>query len=454
MKTSQDACSWTAAIETNYLVLRDGWHGGLEKIVSENIVPRRGTWAESVRNHFNEIETPVFLDRWFTSHSVLGDLLVDDEAQELQIIGCIQTKAWIAGALVLQVFVRLDSSTLDSDRVGPVRRKLVALADQFDELFAPSAVKLCQWIYIVDETLKSVTSQDAVLAWAKHNVMRSFGDLYCAFDPVTMVLQVGPEIPNDLRWYISELPGSIPPFHTMEFDAVIRYYATKYLLAKLTEGAESDMARALDSSELIETRPANIGFISVLASINPWHRDPSAQLGAVIEKINNAILEMHDRLVRLGALYAIYHMDTFWHSGFLVLARPYYVGGDLLKRERSEIGELTLSDYYRRSALATEDYYMKKLTGASERLKIQLGHLQTMSAVRNEQQTAVLNRLVVILTLVSAGLAILQLVGIFDELRNWRLLVVALVLIGAVIASIIAATYKSRGQQREPRNGR
>ena len=184
---------------------------------------------------------------------------------------------------------------------------------------------------------------------------------------------VGPtDEPKYYRWYFSQLPGSKPPFANAEFHAAIRYQATRYLFHQINVDAEAEMDRLRNTNLATEASLKTTGFMRLLASLSPWYHDPTAELGELIEEINNGIQSMYTRLRRLEVLYDFFKIDAEWKSGFFTLTRPRYRGGPLVDKDWRDAGKLTLADYYRRSALAVEDFYRKKYVGSIEELEAKL----------------------------------------------------------------------------------
>ncbi|MCB0240595.1 MAG: hypothetical protein KDH08_18595 [Anaerolineae bacterium] len=452
MPSTPEALSWTIAIEMDYLVSRQCWYGGLKDKIGGLITPEPTTWDQAIDKHFEEQKTPVFLDRWFTADALLGEVILASSASKLSIQGGIQSTAWMADYLVLRVYFRFTDPIVQKVEVKELHDQIHFQASMFDanisSATADPPIQLCQWTFIVDETLKGVGNQAEVLEWCKQDLMRGLDDAYSAFDPVTSVIMVGPtDEPKYYRWYFSQLPGSKPPFANAEFHAAIRYQATRYLFHQINVDAEAEMDRLRNTNLATEASLKTTGFMRLLASLSPWYHDPTAELGELIEEINNGIQSMYTRLRRLEVLYDFFKIDAEWKSGFFTLTRPRYRGGPLVDKDWRDAGKLTLADYYRRSALAVEDFYRKKYVGSIEELEAKQNYLQTRSAVRNERQTSTLNKLVLVLTLVSAGLAALQVLGLPDGWNDERLLFFALGFIGIMIIAVAAANVYAAKKQ-------
>lgn len=85
--------------------------------------------------------------------------------------------------------------------------------------------------------------------------------------------------------------------------------------------------------------------------------------------------------------------------------------GDLIALQSDEAGTLTLTAYLRRSAQNILSFYIQRLDDSMAEIGALLSALNTMASINSAQQAEILNRLILILTVASAQLALLQVVS-------------------------------------------
>lgn len=453
MTTSEPARSWRVAIETNYLVSRYCWNGGLEELIETTIIPERADWAKAVHEHFDELETPVFLDRLSHAYAILGTIKIDQPYQEHQIRGAMSTIAWLPDYLVLRVLFW-------QDRLAkPTGDRLSSLAHQFEaqsiNQLTIELPMLCQCVYQVDESLSGVYNHDDVLVWSNKDRPAPFlkiGALYSAFEPFTTVLHVvDPGSPQKYVHYSAKPPTIQLLRPSPEIDAAIQCLATRHIARNLRFDAEL-VVKGTRSSKLPNgAKTISIGFWHLLASLYPGYHDPFATLGGVIDGANNEISQMYGLVRAFNTLYPVYDLELEPQSGTLIVTRV-GSGGILAAKDSDDVRKLSFANYYRRSALATRDYYKPKFAELVEELKAYLSYLQTASTARNEQRTAILNRLVLILTFVSAGLALLQVFGATEGWSIYWLLLTGLLMICLVIGAVYYANKRVSKEAAQSRS--
>ena len=162
------------------------------------------------------------------------------------------------------------------------------------------------------------------------------------------------------------------------------------------------------------------------------------------------MLRIRKNITSLEAMYATFHSDWFWRPGSLRLARVGYARGTLVSVDDGEVGQLSLTEYYRRSALNTEEYYRTRFNDALNSLDGLLKYLRTAAALRTEQQAGVLNQLVLVLTITSLWLAALQVLGALPKWQNGKLILAAIFLVSVIVwAIILIANRRLRHQQKD-----
>lgn len=432
--------------EAAFLVTKDTWYGGLESFVEQHRRPDGDINLKAVHEHLNQQNDPILVDRNYMRHAFVADLmpgieLMTDASLRIKVVTTMI--AWLAGSLVLRVRFIRDTDPAAVDGSVDSEEKISALLNTFirslEEAVKPSPVLLCRWLFYTDESLDSVNTQDELMPWIEAHVSRTSGDLYASFGTETMILQISETSPTvTFRWYMPQVNSKSYPDAFNEIQAADIYLATDALFEKMKADVENTISNAEKAVEQENPYPVVPGWFELIVSRNPQYHDGLQATSSRISELNHSVLNTQNKLARLESLYSIFHDNWAWQFGSLKLVRAWYARGRLVTTEQDEAGQLTLAEYYRRSGLRIEEFYRHRFDRALQRLLGQLEYLRTVAALRAEQQAAVLNRLVLLLTVVTVFLAALQVLSTFSIFQDYGLFIVAGVFVVAIVGVILA----------------
>lgn len=444
------------AVEAVFLVTRETWYGGLESFLEQHRRPDGNLNLEPVRKHFDQRSDSILVDRNYTQHAFVAELMLSPQPMtdaNSRIKAIATMIAWLAGSFILHVRIATSGSPLTIDGTVGSKETASTLRDEFvkslQKAATPPPVPLCRWVFIRDESLNSISTQDELAPWIETHDTRKFGDLYASFRTYTTILHIIETPPIvTFRWYIAQADSESHPYLLNEIRAADIYLATDVLFDEMKADVEAQIVKAREAVERENDNPAAPGWLGLIASLNPQHEDDLRTTAGRISELNHSVLNIQNSIARLESLYSIYHEDWPWRHDSLKLARVGYVRGRLVSTEQDEAGQLTLAEYYRRSGLRIEEFYRHKFDHALQGLHEQLDYLRTVAALRTEQQAAVLNRLVLLLTFVTIILAVLQIFSALPAFQDYKLLIIAGVLIGIVIIGVVLAGRRSSPRRR------
>ncbi len=183
---------------------------------------------------------------------------------------------WTGDGFVLQIKYGFRGEELPQNEDRDLEPDLSVLRRDFeDRLLAASThppVVLCRWLYIVDESLDVVQDIQAVQKWAKGNILTTFGDLYCSFNPFPTVLNINSQPPVTYRWTMSRTPTPRPPFLTSEVENAIRYLFTRTMLADMRGDAEAKIRATEKLVKQDVALPQTTSSVGSVMSLFSWFR--------------------------------------------------------------------------------------------------------------------------------------------------------------------------------------
>lgn len=234
-----------------------------------------------------------------------------------------------------------------------------------------------------------------------------------------------------------------------EIEHLIWHEVLRKAISREIDVAESEARRALAlRNKLGQLSASPLSVPSLLASLGAPSSDLPPELSRSIVDLNEATQRLQDKQATLRQIRTVYEEDLFWRGDTLILFRTRVARGRLVKITEGDIGQLSLGSYLRRSALQILEFYDRCIDEARERLKGLLDSYQTLLEVRSTQQSDLLNRLVLILALVSAFLAMLQVLSAFDFwTQDGRLLILAGAML--VLALIIQRLVRAHAARRQ-----
>ena len=191
--------------------------------------------------------------------------------------------------------------------------------------------------------------------------------------------------------------------------------------------------------------------LSVLSLLSRFYTPPSdlsPELGRSIVNLNEAVQRLQDRRANLRQIRMMYEEDLLWRGDSLILFQTTFARGRLVRITEADIGKLSLGLYLRRSGLQILEFYDQRIDETCDRLKGLLDSYQTLLDVKSTQQSDLLNSLVLLLTILSAFLAILQVLSAFDFwIEEGRLYILAGAVLVVVLLFLGLARARARRQQ-------
>ncbi len=434
------------AIEFDFLVTEKTWLGGLEAFLFKCTEKEHHNSIRKIRDGFGKSEIPVFLDHDFMGFSFLGDIIwpsIDDDVPE-GIRGRLMTMRWKPDSFVLRV---LFGPRKDIDNLADIPASwLSSKPDEFHDLLlktsSPSPILICRWLYSVDESLAEVHDNDALLSWSKTHPLKQFGHHYSSFTPFTSVLQIMLPKPMQYHWRFSQLPPSMPPYSNAEVESTIKYQATMEEFSVIKQHAEHYTKQAFAQGWQDDISPVFTGFWGQLASLHPHYDDELSDIQKKIALINQSTMLLYEYLRKLNYLFLPYQYNFLMQKPSLTLAHVGYKMGPLVEMKTDEVGQLTLPDYYKRSASSMHAFYRDKFRNTAEQLEKLLENWRVASSIRMEQQTAQLNRLVLLLTIISAILATLQVIVAIQEWNSLHVLGISALVLLVIVVVLVVFAYK------------
>ncbi len=413
------------AFEADFLVSKDIWTAGLEDFLCKNTLPDDNTRIRKLINSLEKWRNPVLMDRSSVSYHRLGNLLLPDggPSDHSDTIGNpISAVIWTEDVFVLRIRFRPSNSAVQEEN-----NSCLQLANEFIEevrsCATPSPRLLCTWMFLYKTNLESVITAEEAEPRMFGEPISKFGDWYRLREIETVhILYVGTisdNKPVQYRWYTSKkpTPSISSVLGSEEIMASIYYLSTRAAFKKLETHAEFHINKIKDLMGWDKGQILPPSLTSLIASLAPNRDDPLNELNERIAQINKHSYYLALDTTKITSLFFIFHSDYHWPSSKLKLARVGALRGQLIDVSEGEVGKLSLSDYYRRSAQQIEGFYRQRFSLALKELDTRRAYLQAASSVRSEQRSNVLNKLVLILTIVSAALAILQ---VITAIKSWN----------------------------------
>ena len=224
------------AVEYDFLITRDIWTGGLEEFLLDHVEEKHRSLVLKKRQAFDERESPVFLDHEFRGYSYLGDIVCNHSREEMPetIRGYLMTMSWMADSFVLRVIFQPAKGVNDIDRIPA--DWLSQKPTDFRELLCAasnlSENEICQWYYLVDNTLTGIRNLDDFTAWTKTHPLKQIGRFFGELSPPTQILQMLLPSPIQFNWKFAEFPLDNLPIFSPEVESAIKYHATMLEFSK------------------------------------------------------------------------------------------------------------------------------------------------------------------------------------------------------------------------------
>ena len=305
---------------------------------------------------------------------------------------------------------------------------------------APPAAILCSFVYEQDLSLADVQNDADIQAWTEEHDLRRIGERYVCYEPSTSLLRyIAGDIPR-YHWCFVEPPEISALSPLPEVVATILLEAARALLHQHKIEVEKYASIARTRVANSDGYAPSTNSLHLIASLRLGHQEGMPPLANLAAEANDAAMDLTRILRSLEDIFLVFHEDAPWRSGDLTLQHIKYGRGKLWKLEASDIGSLTFVGYQRRSALRLEEYYRNRFTAVLHDIDRRVSYLQTASAIRNEQQTKSLNKLVLVLTVATVVLGVAQVMSANGWIQQnyWVLLAITL---GLAIFSLLIVPY-------------
>ncbi len=444
------------AVELDFLILKEARLDGTRDFVLIHTKEEQHDSIIKIRQQFSEKESPVFMEHVSWGYTYLGNIVWEQlGVVSNSIRGSFMAMTWKPDSFVLRVqfsyLKGVDIAAISDHRLStePYRFRDLLLSAS-----SPPPIPICRWLYSVDESLAEIHDNDALLSWSKTHPLKQFGHHYSSFDSFTTVLQIMLPKPMQYHWRFSQLPPSMPPYSNAEVEAAIKYRATMEEFSAIKQHAEHYTKQALALDWQDDISPVSTGFWGQLASLHPHYDDELSDIQKKIALINQSTMFLYEDLRKLNYLFLPYQYNFLMLKPSLKLAHVGYEMAPLVEMKIDEVGQLTLPDYYKRSALSMHAFYRDQFRNAAEQLEKLLENWRVASSIRMEQQTVQLNRLVLLLTITSAILATLQVIVAIQGWNSLQVLgIFAVVLLVSVIILVICANKRVQRSKRSSNYG-
>ena len=400
-------------IQALFLVSTECWTFGLEEFLIRN--QGRSTTIQKFSGIFKSIELPVFQDRFQVQEYALGKLPLynDEQTLDTEVLASVMAILWCSHAFMMVVELgQQELAGLSTDDIEAMRD---GFGSELKTIFSKNITHPPQCLGVVHSFVEpSITlwsGRSSPPEW-RHDIEKevdfTFADVYRIEDDPHALLVVNPDTFYLPTHYL--VVGDEENFVTAarELRNLFWYIGTRAISDKLIQKAETQSKEALSFRETLLQKPITPTITGLFASLHPRYRDPFEEVNDAILKVNCTSQTLTEITTQFASAYQVFRFDPWWCHGRFVLFDFYAARGHLVEIKRDEIGRLSLIDYLKRSALQTMGFYEQRLDQVRQDLAALMLSLQTMASVRTVQHGNILNKLILVLTLVSAGLALMQ----------------------------------------------
>ena len=402
-------------IQALFLVSIECWECGLKDFLIGRTKAPYSTTIQKFAEALRRIESPVFMDRFNIQDWALGtlslrsgELLFDTEVPT-----SVMAMLWHPRVFVM--IVELGQQELAQVSINEILAIPNKFGSQVQAIISSSVTSAPQYLgtflSFLETSMASLAERaniQELLQDLEQETDCGFADIYWTKADPHALLVINPDAYGPPTH--SLIVGNEQVLRTVTDDLrkLFWYIGTRAAANTLIRKTEKEVDAALCIREALRRIPQTPTVQSLLASLYPRYRDPFERVNDAILKVNRATQTLTELTAEFASTYQVFQFDPWWRPGQFVLFDFYAARGHLVEVKRDEIGQLMLIDYLKRSALQTMSFYEQRFGLARQDLAALLLSLQTMASVRSAQHANILNKLILVLTVVSAGLALMQ----------------------------------------------
>lgn len=401
-------------VEALFLLLTSTWLEGAQSFIADRVNPEWQRLVVDFTHKLQRTEMPIFMDRTSMSHAFLGTLgfeqgeVFDDFACSTKVT----TQLWHPRGFLLTIVLDEDGlNSLTTEQRGSIQESFGRkIHDLFRRMLPRPPRYLGEIVTLIEPSLATVTDLASLRQFCQTIKTRS-RDVFWGGVDHNVLLLMDPNVVNAARHELIAVDKNAVASLAVEMDRLRRYAGTRSIEDLTVDEAEDEAKKALSFRSAIQAARATPSWRSLLASIHPGYRNPLDEVHEGIGVINSAVQSLAKLKTDLYGLRQSYESGPLWGDGCLTLAEVHVMRGDLIALQSDEAGTLTLTAYLRRSAQNILSFYIQRLDDSMAEIGALLSALNTMASINSAQQAEILNRLILILTVASAQLALLQVVS-------------------------------------------
>ncbi len=444
-------------IRVAFWVQKEQWLDFGPWLISRGNQPLVEKQVRDLEKTLEEVEPRVFLDGTTLREMYLGQ--VNFKAGEClpdsELTSTVMAVLWDLADFLVEFRLGEDCLQICSaDQQKHLITKFAAcLHGLLDQAIGLPPEYLGSVLFYEDEQFAQVKQHDEVQQYldSQFNLGVRSADVYWSSQEISALFLLAPQVVNQpSHVFVSSSPDVLRPL-AVEVEHLLWHQGLRKMIGREIDAARSEATRALTLRDNLGKLAAQrLGVISLLSSIYKPPNDLSPELSQSIVDLSKALLKLQDSQMNLRTIRTVFEEDLFWRGNVLLLYRAGVARGRLVKITEADVGQLSLGAYLRRSALQILEFYDQRIDETCSRLKGILESYQTLLDVRSTQQSDLLNSLVLILTVVSALLALFQVLSAFDFWReNGHLAILAGAFVVVALITLALARLRARRMRRK-----
>lgn len=440
-------------IEALFFVPAESWTEDLQRFIAERVEPEYRRWIRDFTKAFQCIELPTFLDRAAVKGSSLGVMRFQQgiDLDDYDISVHVMTELWHPRGFLL----RLRVNPANLERLTDEQRTVVQ--DNFGrsvrEVFRHSVSKPPRFVgeitTFTEPLLNKVRDSQALQDFCK-GIDVSSRDIFWKQGDHSVVFLMDLSVIDAASHSVIAADEGAADSIVLEMEKFRWYVGTRSLEDMIVTEAEDEAKRALSFRSSIQKARTDSSLLTLLASLHPKYRDSFGQVNTGIAAINNATQRLATLKTDLNGLSQVYESSLWGRGGQLAFAEFHLLRGHLISVQDEDMGSLTLTAYMRRSALNILSFYVQRIDASIADLNALLSALQTMASVKSAEQAEILNRLILILTVASVELALLQVTSATTLWKGFSPIVLALVLMALNTVAVVWAFQAVQKERSRP----
>lgn len=443
----------TIQVEALFLVLTPTWTESMQSFVADRVDPESRRSVNDFTAQLRRAELPIFLDRSSVKNASLGVMrfaqgeVLDDSDTSVHVL----TQLWHPKGFLLRI--RAGKEVLDRLHTGQQHLMPESFGWRVNTLFRRSISRppryLGEIVTFVEPALDQVGDISAAQQFCRGIDIR-FRDVFWGGGDHHVLFLMDPTPLNAASHQLIAASQSAADSVGVDMDRFLWYVGTRSIEDLTVDEAEDETKKALSFRAAIRDVGTAPSWLSLLASIHPGYHDPFDQVTAGIGVINGATQQLAKLKTDLNGLRQVYESSFWWRDGRLTLVESHVARGDLIVIQDDEVGNLTLTTYMKRSALNILNFYVERIDNSVAEINALLSALQTAASIKSAKQAEILNKLILILTVTSVELALLQ---VMSATTLWTGIGPMLFVLALLVLDLMAVMWAYRAIQRKRGNG-